>query len=40
MDVIEYHIPKLQRIEQTGDPTAPVAHTLDVRMTFVEPPHR
>lgn len=26
MDVVEYHIPKLQRTEHAGDPNAPVEH--------------
>lgn len=26
MDVVEYHIPKLQRTEHAGDPNSPVEH--------------
>lgn len=28
MDVVEYHIPKLARVEQTGEDGGPVAHTF------------
>lgn len=31
MSVVEYHIPKLQRTEHTGDPDKPISHDVTVK---------
>lgn len=42
MDVVEYHIPKLQRTEHVGDGGGPVQHTVqtdrDMIAQFLTPP--